>query len=133
LSYRLLADLVITLHFAFIVYAVLGGLLGLWRKWCLFVHLPAVVWAAIVEFQSWICPLTPLENRLRSAAGLTGYQDRFVEHYLIPIIYPPSLSNKMQWILGGVVMAVNIAIYWFVLTQWRESSRKGAKFAKREA
>jgi hypothetical protein len=131
LPYRIPADLVIILHFSFIVYAVLGGLLGLWRKWCLFFHLPAVVWAAIVEFQSWICPLTPLENYLRSAAGLTGYQGGFVEHYLVPVVYPPSLSNKMQWILGGLVVAVNITIYWFVFTQRKESSRKGAKFAKK--
>jgi hypothetical protein len=131
LPYRIPADLVIILHFSFIVYAVLGGLLGLWRKWCLFFHLPAVVWAAIVEFQSWICPLTPLENYLRSAAGLRGYQDGFVEHYLAPVVYPPSLSNKMQWIHGGLVVAVNIIIYWFVFTQRKESSRKGAKFAKK--
>lgn len=79
MPYRLLADLVLILHFSFIAYAVLGGLLGLWRKSGLFVHLPAVLWAAIVEFQSWICPLTPLENRLRSAAILTGYQGGFNE------------------------------------------------------
>jgi len=133
LLYRILADLVIILHFTFIVYAVLGGLFGLWKKWCLLVHLPAILWAAVVEFEGWICPLTPLENRLRLAGGSAGYQGGFVEHYLMPIIYPPGLTNKTQWILGGAVVIVNIGIYLFVLTEWRKSSKKETKIARREA
>lgn len=117
----MLADLVIILHFAFIVYAILGGLLGLWRKWSFFIHPPAVLWAAVVEFQGWICPLTPLENYLRFAGGSPGYQGGFVERYLIPIIYPPRLTHEIQWILGGIAVIVNIGIYWFVLSRWRNS------------
>ena len=119
MPFRILADLVIIFHFMFIVFALLGGLLGLRRKWYLLIHVPAALWAVIVEFEGWICPLTPLENHLRLAGGLKGYQDGFVEHYLVPIIYPPSLTNKTQWILGGIALVVNIGIYWFVLRRWR--------------
>lgn len=131
--YRILADLVIILHFAFIVYAVLGGFSGLWKKWFLLIHLPAVLWAAVVEFEGWICPLTPLENRFRLAGGSAGYQGGFVEHYLVPIIYPPGLTNKTQWILGGAVVMVNIGIYWFVFTRWKKSSKEETKIAGRKA
>ena len=118
--YRLLADLVVVTHLVFIVYALFGGLLGLWRKWSLFVHLPAAAWIAIIEFQGWICPLTPLENSLRSAAGSSGYAAGFVEHYLIPFIYPPELTRTIQVMLGGVAIALNLAVYVFVLQRWRQ-------------
>ena len=117
--YRLLADLVVVTHLLFIVYALFGGLLGLWRKWSLFVHLPAAAWIAIIEFQGWICPLTPLENSLRSAGGSSGYEAGFVDHYLIPFIYPPELTRTIQVMLGGVAVALNLAVYIFVLQRWR--------------
>ena len=117
--YRLLADLVVIAHLLFIVYALLGGLFGLWRKWSLFVHLPAAAWIAVIEFQGWICPLTPLENKLRSAGGASGYEGGFVEHYLIPVIYPPGLTRTTQLMLGGVAIAVNVAVYAFVLRRWK--------------
>ena len=113
--YRLLADLVVVVHLSFIIYALLGGLLGLWKRWSLLIHVPAAVWIAIIEFQGWICPLTPLENRLRSAAGVAGYEGGFVEHYFIPVIYPAGLTRSMQFVLGGVAVAVNVAVYSFVL------------------
>ena len=117
--YRLLADLVVVGHLLFIVYALLGGLLGLWKRWSLLIHVPAAVWIGIIEFQGWICPLTPLENRLRSAGGAAGYEGGFVEHYLIPVIYPPGLTRSMQFVLGGVAVAVNVAVYSFVLRRWK--------------
>ena len=117
--YRLLADLVVVAHLVFILYALFGGLCGLWRKWSLFVHLPAATWIAIIEFQGWICPLTPLENRLRSAGGSSGYEAGFVDHYLIPIIYPPGLTRTAQFMLGGVAIALNLAVYIFVVHRWR--------------
>ncbi len=127
--YRLLADLVVVAHLLFIIYALLGGLLGLWNRWSLAVHVPAAVWIAIIEFQGWICPLTPLENRLRSAGGAAGYEGGFVEHYLIPVIYPPGLTRTMQFVLGGVAVAVNVAVYSFVLRRRPSSSHSSPKMA----
>ncbi len=117
--YRLLADLVVIAHLLFIIYALFGGLFGVWRKWSLVVHLPTAVWIAIIEFQGWICPLTPLENTLRSAGGASGYEGGFVEHYLVPVIYPPGLTRSTQFMLGGGAIAINIAVYAFVLHRWR--------------
>ena len=113
--YRVLADLVVVAHLMFILYALFGGLFGLWRKWSLCVHLPTAAWIAVIEFQGWICPLTPLENTLRSAGGASGYETGFVEHYLMPVIYPPGLTRTMQVMLGGVAIAVNVVVYIFVL------------------
>ena len=117
--YRLLADLVVVAHLLFIIYALFGGLLGLWRKWSLGIHFPAAVWIAVIEFRGWICPLTPLENKLRSAGGAYPYEGGFVEHYLIPVIYPPGLTRTTQFMLGGVAIGVNVAVYLFVLHRWR--------------
>ena len=117
--YRVLADLVVVAHLVFIIYALFGGLFGLWRKWSLWVHLPTAAWIAVIEFQGWICPLTPLENMLRSAGGASGYEAGFVEHYLIPVLYPPGLTRTIQLMLGGVAIAVNVAVYLFVLHRWK--------------
>ena len=109
--YSLLADLVVLLHFSFVVFAVLGGLLVLRWLRCMWLHLPAAVWAALIEFQGWICPLTNLENSLRRAAGQRGYESGFVEHYLVPILYPADLNSGVQIVLGLFVIVVNVAIY----------------------
>lgn len=112
--YRMLADLVVIIHLVFIVFALLGGLLVLWRSYMLFVHVPAALWVAMISFKGWICPLTPLENQLRHAAGGEGYPGGFVEHYIIPIIYPAGLSFDVQVLLGIAALGINIAIYAFV-------------------
>ena len=125
--YRLLADLVVVAHLVFIVYALFGGMFGLWRKWSLCVHLPTAAWIAVIEFQGWICPLTPLENMLRSAGGASAYEAGFVDHYLIPVLYPPGLTRTIQLMLGGVAIAVNLAVYLFVLHRWK---RRGAGTAR---
>lgn len=108
---RLLADLVVLLHVAFVLFVVLGGLL-VWRwprlAWA---HLPAVAWGAWVEFAGRVCPLTPLENWLRRQGGGDAYASSFVEHYLMPVLYPASLSRDLQWLLGGLVLVVNAAVY----------------------
>jgi hypothetical protein len=110
-TYGVLADLVVVVHLLFVVFAVLGGFLVLkWRRVAWF-HLPAALWAALIEFAGWYCPLTPLENRLRQLAGGTGYEGGFIEHYLIPLLYPPGLSRGLQIVLGGLVLTVNIAVY----------------------
>ena len=74
-------------------------------------HLPAAGWGAWVEFANWVCPLTPLENWLRQQGGGAAYTSSFIEHYLLPILYPASLSRELQWALGGVVLLVNAAVY----------------------
>ena len=114
--YRGLADFVVLTHLAFIVFALLGGLLALRWRWMPWVHLPAAFWGAVVGFFGWLCPLTPLENRLRRAGGSDQYLGDFIEHYILPILYPTQLTRELQVFLGFVVLAVNLAIYWVV---WR--------------
>ena len=115
----LAADAVLLLHGAFILFAVFGGLLSAWRPWAAAVHLPAAAWAAWIEFSGGICPLTPLENRLRALAGDTPYAGGFVEHYLVPLIYPPGLTARVQLLLALGVVLVNVAIYTWVLRRSR--------------
>jgi Protein of Unknown function (DUF2784) len=111
MGYRLLADAVVALHLAFIVFVLAGGLAVLMRPRIAWLHLPAVVWAAYAEFTATICPLTPLENALRVRAGQAGYEGGFVEHYLMPLIYPPALTPGTQVVLGAIVVAVNVVVY----------------------
>jgi len=122
MSARILADVVLVVHFAFIAFVVAGGLLVLWRRAIAFVHLPAVAWAAYTEFTSTICPLTPWEQALRARAG-EGYTGGFVEHYLLPVIYPSALTPRVQLVLGLLVVALNAAIYALVWWRARSSSR----------
>ena len=120
MAYGPLADLVVLLHFAFILFVVLGGLLVLrWHK-IAWIHLPVVAYGAAIEFFGWICPLTPLENALRRAAGATGYESSFVERYIVTLIYPPGLTRELQLVLGAIVIIVNVVIYALV---WRRRSR----------
>jgi hypothetical protein len=106
-----LADLVVVLHLGFIVFVVLGGLLVLRWPRLAWVHLPCAIWGALIELAGWICPLTPLENRLREMAGQGGYRGGFVEHYLIPVVYPAGLTPRLQLVLGLGVTAVNAVVY----------------------
>ena len=121
---RLLADAVLLLHLVFIVFALAGGVLVLFRGYIAWLHLPAVAWAAYAEFTATICPLTPLENSLRKQAGQEGYDGGFVEHYLIPLIYPAALTPRLQMLIGAIVVAVNVAVYAAAL--WRRSGRRRA-------
>jgi hypothetical protein len=109
------ADLVVVLHFAFVLFVVFGGLLVLWWPRIAYLHVPAAIWGALIEFTGWICPLTPLENALRAGAGQAGYQGGFVEHYILPVLYPTALTRKIQLLLGALVLLLNLAIYAYVL------------------
>ena len=111
MTYRILADAVLVLHFAFIAFALLGGLLVVRWPRLAWVHLPAAAWAAGIAFFGGICPLTPLENRLRVAGGETGYEGGFIEHQLEALIYPDWLTREIQVALGAVVLAINIFAY----------------------
>ena len=115
-SDRLLADAVVVFHLLFIVFVLAGGALVLWRRGFAWLHLPAALWAAYVEFSGTICPLTPLENILRHRAGSAGYEGGFVEHYVIPLIYPPGLTPAVQYAIGAMVVAVNVVFY---VLAWR--------------
>jgi hypothetical protein len=119
-TWRILADAVLVLHLAFIAFAVLGGLLVRRWPWVAWLHLPAAVWAAGIAFLGAICPLTPLENRLRAMGGEAGFSGGFVEHYLTALIYPEGLTRFVQVALGAFVLAVNVAAY---LSVWRSRPR----------
>jgi hypothetical protein len=114
---RIAADIVVVIHLAFIVFVVCGGLLVLRWPRLAWVHLPAAVWGVAIEFGGWICPLTPLENTLRRAAGDEGYASSFIERYVVPVVYPAGLDREAQFILGGLVLAVNVALYAAVIVE----------------
>lgn len=109
--YSVLADLVLLIHLAFVVFALFGGLLVLRSRGWLFLHLPAFVWAVVVEVRGIVCPLTPLENLFRRLAFQEGYASGFVEYYLLPLLYPEGLSRDMQLLLALVVVSVNLIVY----------------------
>ncbi|MCU7906952.1 MAG: DUF2784 domain-containing protein [Candidatus Thiodiazotropha sp. (ex Epidulcina cf. delphinae)] len=117
--YRVLADLVTLAHFVFIVFALLGGLLALRWRWAPWVHIPAAAWGAAVELFGFFCPLTPLENLLRHAGGSAGYSGGFMEHYLLPLIYPEEITREMQLLLGCVLVALNLVIYLMIWRRFR--------------
>ena len=121
--YSLLADIVMLLHFSFIVLVIFGGLLVLrWQQFAL-VHLPAVLWALFLELRpGTLCPLTPLEQTLRQRAGESSYAGGFVEHYLGPVIYP-DMTIQDQYLLGVALFLFTLVIYWAVYKKWRASRR----------
>ena len=118
--YRSAADLLVLLHLGFIIFVIIGGFLVVKWRWVLFLHLPAAVWGALIEFQGWLCPLTPLEQRLRQAAGEQGYSGGFIEHYVLPVIYPEALTADIQMALGGFVILINLVAYAWVLAHTSE-------------
>ena len=112
--YSILAELVVFLHFLFIVFAVSGAILALKWRWIIYVHLLCAAWASLIMMVGWICPLTPLENSLRRSAGEAGYTEGFIDHYLMPIIYPAGLTREIQIWLGVGVVLINLLLYGFV-------------------
>lgn len=120
MTYRIAADAVVLLHLLFILFVVFGGAMVLYRPRVLWAHLPAAIWGACVELAGWVCPLTPLENRLRIAAGDSGYSGGFIEAYLIPVVYPSGLSRSIQMLLGVSVVAVNLGWYGLLVARrWK--------------
>ena len=105
---KLAADTIVLLHFAFILFVALGGVIVLRWPRLMWLHLPAAAWGAFIEFTGRVCPLTPLENRLRIAAGETGYSGGFIEEYLMPVVYPDGLTRWIQISLGVGVVAINL-------------------------
>lgn len=123
--FRLATDAVLLLHFAFIVFVVLGAILALRWRWMAAVHLPAAAWGVYIEVAGRICPLTYLENYLRQEAGQSGYQESFIEHYLLNIIYPSGLTEEIRYVLAIIVCITNSAIYsWLAFGGSRRAARK---------
>lgn len=109
--YRLLANAVVVIHGLFIVFVIAGGFLA-WRwRWVVALHLPCAAWGVLIEYRHWVCPLTPLENHLRAKAGAQGFEGGFIEHYLLPAIYPGGLTPRSQLVLGTAALAVNLVAY----------------------
>ncbi len=120
--YQIAADTVVVLHLVFVLFAILGSLLVLWRGYLLWFHLPAMIWAAWIEFRGGLCPLTPLENWLRRQGGMAGYQGGFIEHYVEPLLYPPGLTRTTQVVLGAIVLIIDCGLYGLLLFRiWRAS------------
>jgi len=122
--YRLLADLTLAVHFAFILFVVFGGLLvARWPRLA-WLHVPAAVYGALIEFVGWTCPLTPLENHFRRLGGEAGYRGGFIEHYLLPLIYPERMTRAVGVVLGLGVVVLNLAIYGWILRRARRGRAK---------
>jgi len=108
---KITADIVVFLHLAFIVFVAVGGLFVLrWPKLA-WAHVPCFIWGVLIELTGWICPLTPLENRLRIAAGDHAYGGDFIDRYILPIIYPAGLTRSLQLVLAAMVVVANLVIY----------------------
>lgn len=121
--WRMAADALVLVHLGFILFVLFGGLLLLRWPRLLWLHLPAVAWGIVVECLHLGCPLTPWENQLRRAAGQAGYEGGFIEHYLIPLIYPAGLTPQIQLWLGAIVVLVNLAVYAWLIWRWRSGPR----------
>jgi len=114
---------VLVVHFAFILWMALGGFAVVWRFALAWLHLPAVAWGVWIEVTHGICPLTPLENSLRVSAGLAGYRDSFVDHYIAPIIYPKGLTGEHQLVIAAVLVGANVLLYGWALSRRRRRER----------
>lgn len=119
--HSILADVVMLVHFAFVLFVALGAFLVLWRRWVAWLHVPCALYGAAIEFFGWICPLTPLENDLRRQAGQAGYAGGFIENYVGGLLYPADWSRIHVW-LGIAVVVGNGAIYAWIW--WRRRSRR---------
>jgi Protein of Unknown function (DUF2784) len=118
--YQILADIVACVHAAFVAFVILGGILALRWRWLVWLHVPAAIWGALIEFADWVCPLTPLENALRARAGEAGYGGGFIQHYLLRALYPAGLTRGAQLALGTLVILVNLFVYVALLRRRRQ-------------
>ena len=119
-----LADGVVLVHALFVAFVVAGGIAVLSRPRLAWLHLPAVAWGVFVELSGRLCPLTPLENALRRRAGDATYEASFVEHYVVPVLYPAGLTREVQWLLGATVLVINVAVYTVAVARWKRSGRR---------
>ena len=130
---RIMADGVLVIHLLFIVFAVAGAFSALrWRR-LIWVHLPCALWAMAIEWGGWICPLTPLEVYFRRCAGQAGYTGGFIQHNLLPIIYPQGLTREIQIVLGLGVLVVNLIAYALVVHKFQSGRRRPAAMTSIDA
>lgn len=122
--WQVAADIVVLIHAAFILFAAFGAFLVAWRRWWVWVHVPAAAWAALVVLAGWLCPLTPVEQWLRELAGENGYSGSFIDHYVMPLIYPPGLTRNVQVLLGLAVLVLNAVIYGWVFWRHRRLAQR---------
>jgi len=120
--YQISADFIVLLHFTFIVFVLGGGILVIKWRWIIWLHIPAVIWGALISFFGWICPLTPIENMLRQAGKGEGYLTGFIEHYLVPVIYPSGLDRRMYIAMGIFVLVFNLPIYALLIAKFKNKS-----------
>ena len=122
--WRLLADLLVAFHLTFAAFVVFGGFLAWKWRGAILAHLPALAWGFWVEISGQVCPLTPLENHWRHLAGEAGYQGGFLQHYLLPILYPPGLTQADQWVLAVLLFAINLIAYGALLRPRQDLRRR---------
>jgi hypothetical protein len=120
MPFAFLADLVVVIHFLFILFVICGGLLVLYKRNWAWLHIPAALWGALGEFTGWICPLTPLENWLRLQGGGSPYASGFIARYVVATIYPSLLTRSQQIFLGLAVILINGAIYGWIVGKKRK-------------
>lgn len=111
MGYRIAADSVLVAHFVFAAFAVFGGLLVATNPAWAWVHVPVVLWSALVNLKDWRCPLTPLEQRLRLLAGQAGYEGGFIQHYVGQAVYPGGMPRRLELVAGISVLAGNAVVY----------------------
>jgi hypothetical protein len=121
MPFSVLADLVVVIHFLFVLLVIFGGFLSLYKQGWAWLHIPAAIWGAFIEFTGWICPLTPLENWLRIQGGDVGYASDFIDRYIASLLYPSGLTSSLQVILGVFVIVSNAAIYGLII--WKRNRK----------
>jgi hypothetical protein len=119
---RLFADTILLLHFFFVLFAILGGLAVLYKRRLIWLHVPVVLWSSLVNLAGWTCPLTPLENFFHAAAGQTGYEGGFIEHYIEPLVYPSGMPRNFELIAGVSILVWNLVVYAFLI-YWQRRHR----------
>src|SRR5687767_7345444 len=119
--YRWLADVVLLVHFAFVLVVVFGGLLAFRWPRVVYAHVPIALYGVIIELLGFVCPLTPLEVWLRRRGGEAGYEGGFIEHYITAALYPTGLTRELQLALGVGVLAINALVYGMLLRRRRRA------------
>ena len=121
--YELAANLTLIVHFAFILFVVFGALLFFVTTKIIFIHFPALIWGSYIELTNSICPLTYLENWFLDKANLTTYSEGFIQNYLMPIVYPVSLTKDLQVYLGIALIVINVVLYAFIFSKLKKNSK----------